>query len=309
MARARRSEIDDECEDALPSDYAPPPQPWENDDCDAAREAREILDAFEVGEIDAQTRYVLHRLVYRAARWLKLGIPGARPGRELVTITLRCILESEGNEAALCELIVRAVAAVVPEFEHRGLALVEAFDQINLLGVLEQMRALEYFYESETSSALERILKHKLCRILTPQPPAPVKQPSKEEQIAAAKAHAAAVRLAVIERSLELGGQLLELRVRICNNREFGRQRSRLGVDDASVASKLMLVARHYGQRPEVYRHVSWRILSDLSATNLPEPRRLDFERRILAGERVRPAEIARARVPGRRGGARKAWN
>ena len=56
---------------------------------------------------------------------------------------LRCILESEGNEAALCEPIVRAVAGVVREFEDHGLKLVEAFDSIPLLRIMSMMRELD----------------------------------------------------------------------------------------------------------------------------------------------------------------------
>ena len=51
--RARRSEVDDE--DVLPANYVAPPKPWANDNCDAAREVREILAAFEVRERRADT--------------------------------------------------------------------------------------------------------------------------------------------------------------------------------------------------------------------------------------------------------------
>lgn len=67
---------------------------------------------------------------------------------------------------ALSEMNLRAVSRAIGPFEDRGLALIEAFDQIPLLSVFEQMRALEYFYVSEATAALERILKHKLRRLL-----------------------------------------------------------------------------------------------------------------------------------------------
>jgi hypothetical protein len=106
MARAKRSNsrIDEDEDDvAPPAGYQAPPEPWETDDCDAARAVREIVDAFEVDEIDMPTRYALQRLVYRGDRWLQLGVPRARPGREDVTMVLRCIVESTNGEEALTD--------------------------------------------------------------------------------------------------------------------------------------------------------------------------------------------------------------
>ncbi|MCA6109297.1 hypothetical protein [Bradyrhizobium cenepequi] len=74
-------------------------------------------------------------------------------------MTLRCITESEGNENALSEMMVRAVSHAIRPHKDGGIELIEAFDQIPLLDVFEQMRALEYFYVSEAPSALERILE------------------------------------------------------------------------------------------------------------------------------------------------------
>jgi hypothetical protein len=57
----------------------------------------------------------------------------------------------------------------------------------------------------------------------------------------------------------------------------------------------MMRVAQLYSERPEIFRNVGWRALTQLAlpATS-PETRR-KFEARILAGERVNGAEIIRA--------------
>ena len=62
--------------------------------------------------------------------------------RGQIILTCRCILESEGNEGAFSEPFVSVVHGVCSkkEFADRGLDLVEAFDQIDLVGILEAMR-------------------------------------------------------------------------------------------------------------------------------------------------------------------------
>ncbi len=47
------------------------------------------------------------------------------------------------------------------------------------------------------------------------------------------------------------------------------------------------------GQRPDITGKVrNWRVLVALASTLLPEPRRQEFERRILAGETVKANEV-----------------
>lgn len=216
---------------------------------------------------------------------------------------LRCILESEGNEAALCEPIVRAVAGVVREFEDHGLKLVEAFDSIPLLRIMSMMRELEYFSATDAPMALSIILRNKLRRILIKPEPEPVKR-SKAERLAAEKAAAAAdkaaaaaVRGAANARNIEIGRQIAALRDQTPNNRAFGRLRNKQFDVDTVAACEMMRVARMYGTRPEIYRsNVAWQTLAELSATCLSPAHRRDFERRIVAGEPVRAKEIAAAR-------------
>jgi hypothetical protein len=56
----------------------------------------------------------------------------------------------------------------------------------------------------------------------------------------------------------------------------------------------MMRVARLYGERPEIFRNVSWHALTELASSATSEAEK--FAARILAGERVNGAEIIRAR-------------
>jgi hypothetical protein len=58
-----------------------------------------------------------------------------------------------------------------------------------------------------------------------------------------------------------------------------------------------MRVARLYGERPEIFRNVSWHALTELTSSATSEAERHKFEARILAGERVTGAEVIRARA------------
>jgi hypothetical protein len=55
-------------------------------------------------------------------------------------------------------------------------------------------------------------------------------------------------------------------------------------------------VARRYGERPEIFGNVGWRVLKELASSATSDKERRQFEARILAGERVDGAEIIRAR-------------
>ncbi|RZN14024.1 hypothetical protein CWO90_43755 [Bradyrhizobium sp. Leo121] len=58
----------------------------------------------------------------------------------------------------------------------------------------------------------------------------------------------------------------------------------------------MMRVARLYGERPEIFRTVGWRPLVELASSRTTAVPRRKFEARILNGERLRGAEIIRAR-------------
>ena len=79
------------------------------------------------------------------------------------------------------------------------------------------------------------------------------------------------------------------------SNRKFGAAVRKLGHDDPLHVAEVMRVARLYGERPEIFRNVSWHALTELASATSDEQRR-KFEACILAGERVTGAEIIRAR-------------
>jgi hypothetical protein len=134
--------------------------PWESPA--VATQLQDILDALEVPPIDAETRDIFHRILYR-----QKYLGGDARGQ--VIFILRCILESSGNEGALIGPIVRAVSyCLTPELTNRGLELIEAFDRIPLLAILETMRSLDLFSERSIAHYLAIALRNKLAAILEP---------------------------------------------------------------------------------------------------------------------------------------------
>ena len=55
-------------------------------------------------------------------------------------------------------------------------------------------------------------------------------------------------------------------------------------------------VAKAYGERPEIFRRLSWNALVLLSSPTMPPAVRRDLEARILAGEAIGGPDIVRAR-------------
>ena len=259
-----------------------------------AAEVQNILDAIDAPPIDDHGLFTFQKILYRR-KWFDYDAHGQ------IILTCRCILESEGNEGAFSEPFVSAVHSVCSktEFADRGLELVEAFDQIRLVEILETMRRLEFFHLSDVPSALCQIVRNKVRRVLFPPAPEPVKAPSTKERLEAGKQATAAARLAEVERNLEIGRKLLALFAKTPCNKEFGRLRVRHFDIDQQHVSAMIRATRLYGDRPEIHRKVSWRALVGLSSTTMLESRREAFERRILAGENVRANEITRRPVAG----------
>lgn len=133
----------------------------------AAKYAAEVLPGLlrdlEAPSIDNAARDKLERLIV----WR---------GRAAVTLLIRTIIESEGNENALREFVIDGVAAVMaqrPDWPERGLAWIEAFDRVSLLGTLETMRSLKCFTVKEAPAFYRRSLQNQLRDILDPAVPAP----------------------------------------------------------------------------------------------------------------------------------------
>ena len=108
----------------------------------------------------------------------------------------------------------------------------------------------------------------------------------------------AAKKASIVERRIDLGRQLAELRDVTPDNRAFGAiVRQRFDIHDVNEVSEMMRVARVYSGRSEIYRAIGWRALVALASQATPEPVRLELEARIIAGERVNGKEIIRARA------------
>jgi hypothetical protein len=127
-----------------------------------AENVQKILDALEVPPIDEAMRSLLQRI------WWRKNYFG-EDGDGHVVLTLRCILESAGNENALVKPIVYAVSiCLTPAVAGRGIELLEAFDQIPLMKILETMRGLDLFREQSLGSYIAIALKNKLAKMLQP---------------------------------------------------------------------------------------------------------------------------------------------
>jgi hypothetical protein len=135
--------------------------------CDAAARLDRLLEALEVPPVDAAARARLARLL-------------DRHGAQHVILLVRTIIESEGNANALIEPVISAVSSVMvfhPDWPSRGLAWIEAFDEVPLASVLQSMRDLELFRPDTIGHYLFMVLRNRLRKVF--EPPKQVKPPRK----------------------------------------------------------------------------------------------------------------------------------
>ncbi|WP_334368824.1 hypothetical protein [Bradyrhizobium sp. AZCC 1578] len=276
--------------DVAPETREPVKNKWHTDEL--ANEVREILAALEAPPADGEVMDTFQRTIFRGRQF---GVDG----RGRVVLTCRCILESEGNEDAFREPFVSAVAGVCgDEFAGRELELIEAFDRINLVGIFETMRALEYFRLSDVPSVVSAVVRNKVRRLLSPPSLPAASKKGRQERKEEAKRERRALISRVVERKIELGRKLAALRDAIPGNKQFGwAVRKQFDIDDSSDVTEMMRVARLYGDRPEIFCNASWHALTELASSATSEGERRKFETRISAGERVNGAEIIRARA------------
>ena len=161
-----------------------PPMPWETKA--VAKRVQTIIDSVEVSVIDPQVLLTLQRTLYRAEKY------GDGDGSGAVTLLVRTITESTGNEDALIEPIISAVSFCMrPEWTAKGLAWIEAFDQIPLESILQTMRDLDLFAEASLGHYLGIAIRNKLAAIFEPLPPAAKTGDTPPRIPRARKAHAA----------------------------------------------------------------------------------------------------------------------
>jgi hypothetical protein len=294
--RKRKAEFDEDDDDGPPPGYVITPPAWEAPP--VAKQVQEILDAVEAPPVDKETRSTLQRYLWRRQRHGDLfRDEWGNDGRGYITLLLRTILESEGNGDSLIEPVVVAVSSCMrPIWVNRGLDWIAAFDQIPLVGTLNKLRDLDLFDKNELAHYYALSIRRRLWKLFGPDaaPEAPkVKQPPKQPR--------AVTRIPAIEKKIALGLQLLDLRSKAEGNIEFGRLRRKLGVEPVS-AQEALRVARVYGQRPEIYRRLTWQALVEMASPSLSAEARADLEAKIMAGDRFSHTQI-RVRRPLRSGG------
>ena len=177
--KAGRPGLVDHDDDDLPPppDRVEPPPAW---DCPAiAKKVQAVLDAVEAPQIDKETRLTLQRYLYRRNRFGAMFRDDdfGTDGRGYITLLLRTILESEGNQDALIEPIVSAVASSMrATWIRRGIEWIAAFDRIALLDILNKLRELDLFPENELQHHYAIGIERRLWRIFGPDVvPEPVK--------------------------------------------------------------------------------------------------------------------------------------
>ncbi|MEH2589822.1 hypothetical protein [Bradyrhizobium sp. AZCC 1721] len=160
------------------------------------------------------------------------------------------------------------------------------------------MRALEYFRLTAVESIVSAVVRNKVRRLLSPPSLPAASKKGRQELTEEAKRERRALISRVVEKKIDLGRKLAALRDAIPGNKQFGwAVRKQFDIDDSSDVTEMMRVARRYGKRPEIFRNVGWRVLTELASSATSEEERRGFEARILTGERVNGIEIIRART------------
>ena len=207
---------------------------------------------------------------------------------------MRTFTETENRRVRIGAFALYAISDIMiayPAWGDSGLRWFEVFDGINLADIQRQAKANRATVPQRygVAALLHRELNAAFAEKKDVAPP---KQSALQRrlELAAAKAR-------IVDRKIELGRQLAQLRDTMPNNRRFGAAvRRQFDIHDANQASEMARVGRLYGARPDIYRGVGWRALVELASQATSEAERHKFEARILAGERVTGAEIIRVR-------------
>ena len=248
-----------------------------------------ILDALEISELALDARLYLQKIIRHCDLARSINPKLALKGEEKITVLLRTVFESANGAAALTLPILDAVSTCLrPVWVSRGLGLLEALDQVDLVGLHSTLAELGL------ADQVGRVLYAKIEAILGPPTVAPAAKPAKVKAIP--KPARSITRIPEVERNMSLGVELIAVRATINGNVAFGRAvRARFDID-AKFASQCARVARRYAGRFEIFSKLSWNALVNLSAPSLSAAARHRLEKSIIAGERVGARDIRRAR-------------
>jgi hypothetical protein len=208
---------------------------------------------------------------------------------------LRTFTETENRRVRIDAFSLYAVSDIMiayPAWADSGLRWFEVFDGINLADIQRQAKANRATVPQRygVATLLHRELSAAFAEKKDVAPP---KQSAIQRRL-----EPAAAKAKMVDRKIELGRQLAQLRDTMPNNRRFGAAvHQQFDIHDANEASKMARIARLYGERPEIFRAVGWQALVQLASTKTSDELCQQFEARILAGERVTGAEIIRTRA------------
>ncbi len=213
----------------------------------------------------------------------------AEHGVSHATLTLRAIAETEGNARQLSRHVILAVSDVLashPRWADAGLALLSAFDHIDLGKLRAIAKAAKVSHARHAIATLLYIELEKHLGSPVPPKATPKKQEPRPSRLEA--------QLPTVRANIATGIELMAMSATIKNNREAGRLRQQLGIGQAHAA-KCIRVAKAYADREDIVSRLPWPALVELAAA--PPGLRHGLEERLIAGERLTAKQIRQART------------
>lgn len=190
---------------------------------------------------------------------------------------------------------------VKPEWPEKGLAWIEAFDELDLMALQKRAVPLGKLQGMSRSGALAGMLIDRLTPILDPVDPVPPPKLSLNERREAAQQRKAedqarrlAVQIKVNGERIEIGRELIKMKA-AAGYRQFRRDACRRFPDvTPNEIPELVRVAELYGDQPEIWQAAPWCVLNALASGSTPPDVRAAAEVKIAAGERVTSREVRR---------------